>query len=54
MVVIKSFQSATDYWLEEGVDGILLHGVEQITVDSFWTNMRDAVKNHTKDGSAKK
>ncbi|KAL7853719.1 hypothetical protein AOLI_G00205630 [Acnodon oligacanthus] len=47
--VTDKVKSATDYWLEEGVDGILLHGVDQITMDSFWTNMRDTIKNHTKD-----
>ncbi|XP_036444924.1 solute carrier family 3 member 2b [Colossoma macropomum] len=51
--VTNKVKSATDFWLEEGMDGILLHGVEQITVDSFWTNMRDAIKNHTKDEKKK-
>ncbi|XP_037401843.1 solute carrier family 3 member 2b [Pygocentrus nattereri] len=47
--VTDKVKSATDYWLEEGVDGILLHGVDQINMDSFWTNMSDTIKNHTKD-----
>ncbi|KAL6470186.1 hypothetical protein MHYP_G00213050 [Metynnis hypsauchen] len=51
--VMDKVKSATNYWLEEGVDGILLHGVEKIAMDSFWTNMRDTIKNHTKDEKKK-
>ncbi|KAI4874389.1 hypothetical protein NFI96_013694 [Prochilodus magdalenae] len=48
--VAEDVKAATDYWLGQGVDGILLHGVEQIaTMDSFWTYMRDAINNHTKN-----
>lgn len=44
------YQSATDYWLKNGVDGILLHGVESIvTMDSFWTSLKETMKNHTQD-----
>ncbi|XP_072518458.1 solute carrier family 3 member 2b [Salminus brasiliensis] len=46
--------SATNYWLGEGVDGILLHGVEHIAaMDSFWTTIRETVKNHTQDEKKK-
>lgn len=52
--VADKVTSATDYWLSKGVDGILIHGVDHIdTYDSFWTAMRETVKNHTQEEKKK-
>lgn len=52
--VADKITSATNHWLSEGVDGILLYGVDLIdTMDSFWTIMRETVKNHTKEEKKK-
>ncbi|XP_066501899.1 solute carrier family 3 member 2b [Hoplias malabaricus] len=53
-LVLEQVESASDFWLQNDVDGILLHGVEQIaTADSFWTKISDTVKNHTKEEKKK-
>uniref|UniRef100_W5KIY3 Solute carrier family 3 member 2b n=1 Tax=Astyanax mexicanus TaxID=7994 RepID=W5KIY3_ASTMX len=52
--VADKVTSATNYWLSKGVDGILLHGIDRIdTLDSFWTGMRETVKNHTQEEKKK-
>lgn len=42
-------QSALVFWLSEGVDGIQLSGVEQVTrmVPSLWTDIRAIIQNGT-------
>lgn len=42
-------QSALVFWLDQGVDGVQLSGVEQVAslVPSLWTDIRAIVQNGT-------
>lgn len=51
-----SSQSALVFWLNEGVDGVQLLGVERVAgvVPSLWTDIRAIVQNGTDEHQSKR
>ncbi|XP_076836175.1 solute carrier family 3 member 2b [Brachyhypopomus gauderio] len=53
--VAEKLKNATAYWLTQGVDGILLYGVEHIAdkLPSSWNDIKDTIRSYNEDEKKK-
>ncbi|XP_026879644.2 solute carrier family 3 member 2b [Electrophorus electricus] len=52
--VAEKLKNATAYWLKQGVDGILLYGVEHIAISPLiWNSIKDTIRSYNDDEKKK-